>query len=898
MGDALTMLENRSLTKRFQPVISIVALVLMFIFCVLAQMQFAQRSETGYLWLGAAGILAFILIKPSPGASSPVRDAGTLEMARGLRLVFALVLILAGGALLVRSALLFHHELPDNAIPSAAAWSNYYTGILLAGLGALCLGGIGRLPRLDLTIVLLVGVLAVAVFVRVYQIDTFPLGVWYDEAVWGVNARAVLRDVNYRPIFVDNLLFPQLALYTAGLHAYGEANVYGMRFVHALLASVGVAAAYVVGRELRGAWFGLAMAALLAVMRWSINFSRFALPGPETVTFTLITLYFAIRFVRYGRLRDSLWFGVSMAFGVYFYRPYVLQLVAVGVYLLLAYPFRQRPWRRTLALGATTLLAALVVLMPLGLFILDRGPEYFYRLGQVSIFNENLPDVNEALLQNMVKHLEMFHLRGDNNGRHNLPGEPMLDPVMGSLFIIGLFVALRDWRRGKEHIAFLISIGVALWGGIFSLSFEAPQSLRAIGAITGIIYFAALGLTEAGRTAILYLRQIPSISLSLARGLAAAGALALLVVMAYWNFEVLFVQQRANYAVWREYSTTETLTAHFYANYADDTQFFVSPLIGAPPSVIFLAEEEVGRAMNLVMSDPLPLRIPPTSDAVVMLIPPEDNFVEDMRRWYPNANIIPVRPVDYGVETDSETTFFTVIELKPEDISGLQGLDAGQGVLYAPAYDTYSFTFAPDTTLEINGETIETGMPIQLAQGNHRIVVSPADALVTWLYSSIEAPEPIPSYYLFHAPITPNGLVASYYANADWQGEPVNRIVSPYMEQFIHILPMNRPYSVRYNGYIYAPETGEYVFDLQAIDTGAFDLDGENLLQVTFLDGHQDISITLERGWHEIEVRHQDLTSWTRIFLNWKPPNGNGLIRIGREYFCRTATLCEIPGTG
>ena len=54
-----------------------------------------------------------------------------------------------------------------------------------------------------------------------------------------------------------------------------------MRVVTAILATFGVIMAYLVGRELRGRWFGLIMAALLAVMRWSINPSRIAFPGAE-----------------------------------------------------------------------------------------------------------------------------------------------------------------------------------------------------------------------------------------------------------------------------------------------------------------------------------------------------------------------------------------------------------------------------------------------------------------------------------------------------------------------------------------------------------------------------------------------------------------------------------------
>ena len=122
--------------------------------------------------------------------------------------------------------------------------------------------------------------------------------------------------------------------------------------------------------------------------------------------------------------------------------------------------------------------------MPLFIYIVDRSDDYFNRLNQVSIFNEDsIPKgtVINAIVQSTIKHLGMFHFQGDHNGRHNLPGAPELDPVTGSLLVIGLFIALRERRR--EHLLFALSLFLALLGGISrylfkrpSLSAQSPQS--------------------------------------------------------------------------------------------------------------------------------------------------------------------------------------------------------------------------------------------------------------------------------------------------------------------------------------------------------------------------------------------------------------------------------------
>jgi hypothetical protein len=182
-----------------------------------------------------------------------------------------------------------------------------------------------------------------------------------------------------------------------------------------------------------------------------------------------------------------------------------------------------------------------------------------------------------------------------------------------------------------------------------------------------------------------------------------------------------------------------------------------------------------------------------------------------------------------------------------------------------------------------------------LQEGNHQIAIDPPDITLTWQYSRVSSPEQIPDYYLFHDPVTPNGLEAAFYANGNWEGTPVAKRIYPFVSQYIHVVPMNRPYSVRYSGYLYAPETGDYQLGVQAIDTAALDIDRENVIPTSAPDQLAQTAITLEQGWHMIEVRHQDLTSATRIYLTWIPPGESAFTPIGRDYLCPTADLCVAP---
>ena len=55
----------------------------------------------------------------------------------------------------------------------------------------------------------------------------------------------------------------------------------------------------------------------------------------------------------------------------------------------------------------------------------------------------------KAIQETASKHLLMFNYRGDGNGRHNLPGRPMLDDVTGVLFVLGIALSLWRWRRPR-----------------------------------------------------------------------------------------------------------------------------------------------------------------------------------------------------------------------------------------------------------------------------------------------------------------------------------------------------------------------------------------------------------------------------------------------------------------
>jgi len=83
-------------------------------------------------------------------------------------------------------------------------------------------------------------------------------------------------------------------------------------------------------------------------------------------------------------------------------------------------------------------------------------------------------------------------VRGDPRWHYNVPGRPILSPALGVCFLLGLLVALRNWRR-IEYIVLLLWLVGMLLPAVLTRDLM-PQSQRMTGIIPGVFGLAALGI--------------------------------------------------------------------------------------------------------------------------------------------------------------------------------------------------------------------------------------------------------------------------------------------------------------------------------------------------------------------------------------------------------------------
>jgi DNA-binding beta-propeller fold protein YncE/4-amino-4-deoxy-L-arabinose transferase-like glycosyltransferase len=818
---------------------------------------------------------------------------------------------------------------------TAPAWWLYLASLVLLVSGGLLLGPgsshsaeLRRLFPNRPVLTLFIAILGLTVFMRLYNFTELPFGIWYDEAEAGLQARRMLHDEDYRPLFYPtiNVTGHLLAAYALAMRWLGD-NIYAMRFVSVLFGLGGVVAAYLFGHSLRGPRFGLLLALLLAVARWHVNFSRIAMTGVDTPFFEFLSLFFLVRFFRYGRLRDALWAGLTLGFGLMFYtafRLFILALLIFALLIITRWPaqiyaaLRRNGWQRYAGAAALLLVSIWIVTAPLVKVALANPEGFWYRTRQISIFTRrDQADLWQALWNTTSAHLLMFNYLGDKNGRHNLPGEPMLDPATAVLFVLGLGLALARTRYPANSF-FLILFPLALAGGIFSVDFEAPQSLRSIAVIPAAIYFAGLALVALGREAEAALRPLPRVWLW---GPAAAIAAYMIVTNAY----IYFGRQANDFASWNAFSAPETITGRQMARLGPGYDYILSPFLTNHPTTKFLAPQiTVQHWLNL--PDALPIRTASGKPAALFIHPDDAWVFEKAQQFYPNAHFDIFSAPDPLTEEGPASVYF--IELQSEDLVSVRGLElrywpqeiedeqttpvtaplrssraytidavwpddsptpAGfvaewTGTLYAPRYGPYTFRLVSPGPglLEIDGHPVLSGQGeqlagLRLAEGNHRLRVraeaGTGPVALYWQPPGL-GEELVPAWALYGPPVTNHGLLASFYTNNNWEGQPALQRIDPFLDTYFHLIPFNRPYTVEWSGSLVAPQTGLYQLALRVVQEAELFVDGRQVLAALQPNQITEAAVTLEGGLHDITIRYRDSVDRSRVHFYWLPPNG------------------------
>ncbi len=421
---------------------------------------------------------------------------------------------------------------------------------------------------------------ALALGLRFYQLDTLPLGLWRDEARHGMLAQMIWQDSTFRPVYVvAGADLPALLFYLmAPIIGWFGPHAWSVRFVSALAGALTPLALWWAVRPLIGARAATLAAALIAWASWSLSMSRWAFPATLDHLLMLVALGLMLRALHLLNQPPA---TAGIRTTPFQWRPLILMALASFCAALAAYAYhtgRMEPltlavltalrlgpaktaWKRTLPALAVAAMIGVLTLVPLARFILADTEGYNRRVASVSIMNDNNLEVHSPLmllLRNMERYLQMWHVRGEPNGRHHAPGAPMLDPVAGLLMLLGL--GLTVIRPGTWRII-PVWLALSLIPGLFST--DAPHAMRSLGALAPACALAGLALDA-------LLRRLESAHYSLASSVVPLG-ITLACSLAF-NSWLYYADMPRNPDVYEEFDVESTAMGRVVRLAADSTE--------------------------------------------------------------------------------------------------------------------------------------------------------------------------------------------------------------------------------------------------------------------------------------------------------------------------------------
>jgi 4-amino-4-deoxy-L-arabinose transferase-like glycosyltransferase len=317
-----------------------------------------------------------------------------------------------------------------------------------------------------------------------------PHGIFHDEAWSGAKALDLLNGTApWQVYFPENNGMDALHVYLIALLFTGTGPLaLGSRIISALMGTLTVLATYWFAWELPADDRKRHAVAIIGALVYGVMLTAIATArsGWHSSSFALLAMLCLAMLARGRRQGHRRWFviaGALAGLAQYTYpsaRLLPMWLIAIAVLDLAL----QQEQRRTRLVNYTlAALVAVVVFLPLGAYFLQNPQWLFERAQQTSA----AIDLGQSTLKTVLG----FVVQGSTENLHDLPGRPLLDPVLGIFFVIGLGVCMIKHRAA--HLILLS--GVLILSLAVVLTEAAPLTRRWTAVFPLVAIIVAIGLT-------------------------------------------------------------------------------------------------------------------------------------------------------------------------------------------------------------------------------------------------------------------------------------------------------------------------------------------------------------------------------------------------------------------
>ncbi len=385
-------------------------------------------------------------------------------------------------------------------------------------------------------VMLFISIVAVAAFLRLWQLGNVPASPDWDEAALGYNAYSIketgkdeygtsfpiiLRSFDdYKPALYAYFVIPFISLF--GL------DIFAVRLVSALFGIATVVAVYFILRELLNLettqnrtrnyaeYISLLSSFLLAISPWHIQFSRIAFESNVGLALNVFSVLFFIKGVK--RPIFLVLYAICAGLSLYMYQSE--KIFVPLLFILLVFIYRNTLIRLPKKYLILSLITGIIIAFPIAYYTLTN--KYALTRAQgVSVFsadNQYLNDLSarnlinrkegnfiglifdnrrifyiKSVIANYLSHYNIYwlFLSGDENRHHA--------PEMGLLYLWEfpfLFIGIYSLLFGKWNTKLkLLTFGLFLLAPVpASVTTGVPHSVRTLNFLPTFQIFTAIGI--------------------------------------------------------------------------------------------------------------------------------------------------------------------------------------------------------------------------------------------------------------------------------------------------------------------------------------------------------------------------------------------------------------------
>lgn len=345
-----------------------------------------------------------------------------------------------------------------------------------------------------------ISLLILAAFIIFYQFPLIPQNLAFDETEF---AKLALSLKNQPYTVYSEMATGHATMYfyilLTSFELFGV-NSFALRLPSAIFGLIGSLVFYFLVRKIfqvRNAHSVLIpylLTFIFITSRWYFQFARFSFEATFLLFLELVSLYCFVIFIQHKSRKALIMAGIfaGLAFNSYTPGRLFFLLPVIGLLLHREYALFSK---NTLLTLITFITPFVILTAPLNIYLATHQD---IRLNQLSYLRDEKLNTDKKLSylgQNAYSNLAMFHIKGDLNGRHNYPGKPMLNPILGVFFVLGVLFTLKNIKNFHNQL-FLIYFFISLIPTLLTYPAENPHALRTFTVIPAVVYFMGNFLLE------------------------------------------------------------------------------------------------------------------------------------------------------------------------------------------------------------------------------------------------------------------------------------------------------------------------------------------------------------------------------------------------------------------